>query len=37
MSCRATVEVRIGEPLGVRPGEGAREFTVRLEAAGRPL
>jgi 1-acyl-sn-glycerol-3-phosphate acyltransferase len=34
---RSKVEVRIGEPLEVRPGEGAREFTVRLEAAVRAL
>ena len=37
MPCRATVEVRMGEQLEVRPGEGARAFTVRLETAGRPL
>ncbi len=34
---RAQVEVRIGEPLHVLPGEGAREFTARLEAAVRDL
>jgi 1-acyl-sn-glycerol-3-phosphate acyltransferase len=34
---RAQVEVRIGAPLHVRPGEGAREFTARLEAAVRDL
>jgi 1-acyl-sn-glycerol-3-phosphate acyltransferase len=34
---RAQVEVRIGAPLRVRPGEGAREFTARLEAVVRDL
>jgi len=34
---RAQVEVRFGEPLRVQPGEGAREFTARLEAAVRAL
>jgi 1-acyl-sn-glycerol-3-phosphate acyltransferase len=34
---RARVEVRIGPPLEVQPGEGAREFTARLEAAVRSL
>jgi 1-acyl-sn-glycerol-3-phosphate acyltransferase len=34
---RAQVEVHIGTPLHVRPGEGAREFTARLEAAVRDL
>lgn len=34
---RAQVEVRIGAPLRVQPGEGAREFTARLEGAVRSL
>ena len=34
---RAQVEVRFGAPLRVQPGEGAREFTARLEAAVRAL
>ena len=34
---RGQVEVRIGVPLRAEPGEGAREFTARLEAAVRAL
>jgi 1-acyl-sn-glycerol-3-phosphate acyltransferase len=34
---RGHVEVRIGAPLRAEPGEGAREFTARLEAVVRAL
>jgi 1-acyl-sn-glycerol-3-phosphate acyltransferase len=37
MPRRSQVEVRIGEPLRARPGEGARDFTARLEAVVRAL
>jgi 1-acyl-sn-glycerol-3-phosphate acyltransferase len=34
---RSPVEVRFGAPIQVEPGEGARAFTARLEAAVRDL
>jgi 1-acyl-sn-glycerol-3-phosphate acyltransferase len=34
---RGQVEVRFGEPLHAQPGEDARAFTTRLEAAVRSL
>lgn len=37
MPHRGRVEVRIGAPLRAQPGEGAREFTARLEAVVRAL
>ncbi|MGH7777173.1 MAG: lysophospholipid acyltransferase family protein, partial [Candidatus Dormibacterales bacterium] len=33
----APVRIRVGKPLAVRPGEGARAFTARVEAAVREL
>jgi 1-acyl-sn-glycerol-3-phosphate acyltransferase len=37
MPRRGQVEVRIGAPLRAEPGEGARQFTARLEAVVRAL